>query len=102
MHYEEMVSVQLDWFAAIGVLIGCLFAYWWMHVKRFNYLRLLIVGMTGLALYLSGYYFMISSDIHVSQLYWLIVCRGFAYAVLSATFMVCLEEIMTFQHFFRR
>lgn len=101
MHYEEMVSVQLDWFAAIGVLIGCLFAYWWMHVKRFNYLRLLIVGMTGLALYLSGYYFMISSDIHVSQLYWLIVCRGFAYAVLSATFMVCLEEIMTFQHFFQ-
>lgn len=101
MHYEEMVSVQLDWFAAIGVLIGCLFAYWWMHVKRFNYLRLLIVGMTGLALYLSGYYFMISSDIHVSQFYWLIVCRGFAYAVLSATFMVCLEEIMTFQHFFQ-
>ena len=26
---------------------------------------------------------------------------AFAYAVLSATFMVCLEEIMTFQHFFQ-
>ena len=26
---------------------------------------------------------------------------GFAYAILSATFMVCLEEIMTFQHFFQ-
>lgn len=29
------------------------------------------------------------------------MCRGFAYAVLSATFMTCLEEIMTFQHFFQ-
>ena len=38
---------------------------------------------------------------HISQLYLLTVCRGFAYAVLSATFMVCLEEIMTFQHFFQ-
>lgn len=44
---------------------------------------------------------MVSSDIPVWQLYFPVVCRGFAYAVLSATFMVCLEEIMTFQHFFQ-
>lgn len=101
MHYEEMVSVQLDWFTLIGILGGCLFAYWWMHVKRFNYLRLLIVGIGGLVCYLAGYYFTLSMDIHLSQLYLPTVCRGFAYAVLSATFMVCLEEIMTFQHFFQ-
>ena len=27
--------------------------------------------------------------------------RGFSYAILSATFMVCLEEIMSFRHFFQ-
>lgn len=101
MHYEEMVSVRLDWWAAAGILAGCLFAYWWMHVRRFNYLRLLIVGLGALVCYLLGYYFTLSSDIHLSQLYLPTVCRGFAYAVLSATFMVCLEEIMTFQHFFQ-
>lgn len=38
MDYEEMVSVRLNWFVLIGIIAGCLFAYWWMHVKRFNYL----------------------------------------------------------------
>lgn len=101
MHYEEMASVRLDWFALVGILIGCLFSYWWMHVKRFSFLRLIIVGMAGITCYLLGYYFVLSSDIHISQLYLPVVCRGFAYAVLSATFMVCLEEIMSFQHFFQ-
>ena len=101
MHYEEMVSVRLDWLSLTGILIGCLFAYWWMHVKRFSYIRLITVGIAGLIGYLLGYYFTISSDIHISQLYLPTVCRGFAYAILSATFIVCLEEIMTFQHFFQ-
>ncbi len=101
MHYDETVSVRLDWFALAGILAGCLFAWWWMHIKRFNYLRLIIVGIASLACYLAFYYFTISSDIHISQLYLATVCRGFAYAVLSATFFVCLEEIMTFQHFFQ-
>lgn len=101
MHYEETVSVQLDWLALVGILSGCMFAYWWMHVKRFNYMRLIIVGIAALIAYLMGFYFTISSEIHISQLYLPTVCRGFAYAILSATFMVCLEEIMTFQHFFQ-
>ena len=97
MHYEALVSVRLDWLALAGILSGCLFAYWWMHIRRFSYLRLIAV----LAGYLLGFYFTLSTDIHISQLYLPVVCRGFAYAVLSATFMVCLEEIMTFQHFFQ-
>ncbi len=101
MHYEEMVSVGLNWFALIGVVTGCLFAYWWMHVKRYNFFRLIIIGMGGIICYLLGYYFTLSSDIHLSQLYLPVVCRDFAYAVLSATFMICLEEIMSFQHFFQ-
>ena len=101
MHYEEMVSVQLDWFCALGIVSGCLFAWWWMHIKRFNYLRLIIIGIGALICYLCGYYLTLSSEIHISQLYLPTLCRGFAYAILSATFMVCLEEIMTFQHFFQ-
>lgn len=92
---------MLDWPMLAGVVSGCLFAYWWMHVRRFPYVRLLIVGLIGVMGYLLGFYFTISSEISLSQLYLPILCRGFAYAVLSATFMTCLEEIMTFQHFFQ-
>lgn len=101
MHYEEMVSVQLDWFALMGILLGCLFSYWWMHIRHFSFVRLIIVGIFGLICYLVGYYFTVSSDIHWTQICLPIVCRGFAYAVLSATLMVCLEEMMSFQHFFQ-
>lgn len=101
MHYGAMTSVQLDWPALAGVLTGCIFAYWWMHIRHFNYLRLIIVGLGGIVCYLSGSYLLISTDIHISQLYLPIFCRSFAYAVLSATFMTCLEEIMSFQHFFQ-
>lgn len=101
MHYGEMVSVQLDWQVLIGVLAGCMFSYWWMHIRHFNFLRLIIIGIVAIICYLLGFYFTISSDIHISQIFLPIVCRGFAYAVLSATFMVCLEEIMSFQHFFQ-
>lgn len=101
MHYGTLTGVQLDWPMLAGVLSGCLFAYWWMHVRRYNYLRLIIVGLAGIICYLVIFYFTLSPDIHISQLYLPTVCRGFAYAVLSATFMTCLEEIMTFQHFFQ-
>lgn len=101
MKYEEMVSVRLDWAVLFGAVSGCLFAYWWMHLRRLNYLRLIIVGMGGIICYLLVFYFTISTDIHISQLYFPLFCRGFAYAVLSATFMTCLEEIMSFQHFFQ-
>ena len=70
-------------------------------VSVFSYIRLLSIGIIGLIGYLLGYYFTLSGEIHISQLYLPTACRGFAYAILSATFMVCLEEIMTFQHFFQ-
>ena len=101
MHYGAMTSVRLDWPALVGVLAGCLFSYWWMHVRRFNYLRLVIVGLGGIVGYLLLSYFLVSSDIHLSRFHLPVFCRGFAYAVLSVTFMTRLEEIMSFEHFFQ-
>ncbi len=83
------------------ILAVCLFACWWMHVRRFSYLRLIIVGTGGIICYLACCYFLISSDIHITQFHLPVFCRSFAYAVLSAAFMTCLEEIMSFRHFFQ-
>ena len=101
MRYGTMTGVQLDWPVLSGILSGCMFTYWWLHIRRFSYLKLIIIGLTGIICYLAGMYFLLSSDIHLSLLYLPMACRGFAYAVLSATFMICLEEIMSFQHFFQ-
>ncbi len=101
MGYGDTTSVWLDLPGAAGILAGCLFAYWWMHVRRFNYLRLIIVGLVALSAYQVMLYFTVSSDIAFHMLYLPTACRNFAYAVLSSTFFVCLEEIMTFPHFFQ-
>lgn len=101
MHYADTVSVRFDRAALAGILTGCAFAYWWMHIRRYSYTRLMIVGLLGVAAYLGGFYFTLSSDIHWTQLCLPIACRGFAYAVLSIVFLTSLEEIMSFRHFFQ-
>ena len=101
MHYEEMVSVQLNGPILVGALAGCLFSYWWMHIKRFGFVKLIAIGVTGITCYLITFYFTISAEIHLSQLYFPMICRGFAYAVLSVTCMTCMEELMDFRHFFQ-
>ena len=101
MHYAETVTVQLNWVALCGILAGCGFAYWWMHVRRLNYLRLILVGFAALAAYLVSFYLLIDDNIHLSQLSLPVVCRSFAYAVLSIVFITALEELMTFRHFFQ-
>lgn len=90
-----------QWHVLAGSVAGCLFSWWWMHWKRLSYLKLLIVGTGTPACHMISYYFLISHDIHISALYAPSVLRGFSYAILSATFMVCLEEIMSFRHFFQ-
>lgn len=70
-------------------------------MKHYSFVKLIIVGVAGILCYLLCYYFLISTDINISKLYMGSVFCGFASVVLSATFMVCLEEITTFQHFFQ-
>ena len=52
MHYGTMTSVQLDWPVLAGGLAGCPVAYWWMHIRRVNYLRLIVIGLGEIIGYL--------------------------------------------------
>ncbi|MBE6287020.1 MAG: hypothetical protein E7099_02355 [Mediterranea massiliensis] len=101
MHYHETVFVQLNWWAIVGILGGCGFSFWWMHLQKLNYIKLILVGFGILICYLMGYYFIISSDIHLSQLYPIVFCRGFAYSILSIVFITSLQQLMSFPHFFQ-
>lgn len=101
MHYAETTGALLDWPVLAGTVCGCAFAYWWMHTRRYNYLRLLTIGTAAVGCCLIGFYAMMSHHIHVMQLAPTVFFRGFAAGVLCPTFFVCLHEIMSFQHFFQ-
>lgn len=77
------------------------FSYWWLHTCRRSYLRLCAIALAVLAGYLFGFYSLMTTDIHISQLALPVACRGFAYAALCCAFFVWLHEIMSFQHFFQ-
>lgn len=48
MGYAEMVSVRLDGAVLAGSVAGCVFAWWWMHVRRWPVAwRVCRAGWTG-------------------------------------------------------
>ncbi len=101
LHYGTWTGAFYNGYLALGLVVGCLFALWWMKVMGLSYVRLIIVGLLGLLGYLVGMYLLVNPEISREQLFWPIVLRGFATAVLGATFLTSLHDAMDFQTFFQ-
>jgi hypothetical protein len=101
MHYSALTGAFYDGYLAVGALVGCLFALWWMKVMNWSYVRLIIVGLLGLLGYLFGMYMLVNPEISQEQLFWPIFFRGFATAVLGSAFLTSLHDSMNFFTFFQ-
>lgn len=101
MHYDDLTAEKLNQWSLPGIWAGCLFSLGWLKIMRWNAYRLMAVALLAFALYAGGFYFTVDSSISIAQLRLPLVCRGFAYAVLSISLMWCLECIMSFHHFFQ-
>ena len=101
MHYDDLTAEKLNQWSLPGIWAGCLFSLGWLKIMRWNAYRLMAVALLVFALYAGGFYFTVDLSISITQLRLPLVCRGFAYAVLSISLMWCLECIMSFQHFFQ-
>lgn len=101
MHYDDLTAEKLNQWSLPGIWAGCLFSLGWLKIMRWNAYKLMAVALLVFALYAGGFYFTVDSSISIAQLRLPLVCRGFAYAVLSISLMWCLECIMSFQHFFQ-
>lgn len=101
MHYDNITSATLDGAAVTGVIVGCLFALWWMKVMRFSYVRLIIVGLVMMIAYLVGMYFLITPAISREMLAAPVFCRSVATALFSIAFLTSLHDVMEFHIFFQ-
>lgn len=101
MDYEMLTSRALTLWALPGIYLGCLLAWLWLKVWRFNVYKLIAIGLIGVTLYAAGFYFLVADHINIEVLRLPLVFRGFGYAVLSISLMWSLHEIMTFEHFFQ-
>ena len=101
MHYADHTYEALNQWSLPGIWAGCLFALGWLKLMRWNVYKLIAVALLAFSLYAGGFYFLVDSNISISQLAVPIVWRGFSYAVLCVSFMWCLHAIMSFEHFFQ-
>lgn len=101
MHYTDLTAETLNLWSLAGAIPGCLFSLLWLKVMRWSQYRLIALGMASIGIYCVGLYFLVSPDVAFSQLIPPLVFRGFGYALLCITFMWCLHEIMSFEHFFQ-
>lgn len=101
LHYNILNGASLYLWTIAGVIIGCAFAYFWMKTMRFNFIKLIAVGIGILSVYMVMYYFLISSQVNIEKFYLPAIIRGCSYGILSSTFFTCLQELMTFRHFFQ-
>ena len=101
LHYTDYMGAWRYWPALLGCWAGCGFAYWWMKMHNFTYIRLAVVGLLALLAYLVQMYFLISPHIAREMFFWPVVCRGFAATVLGIMFMISLHDSMDFLTFFQ-
>ena len=101
MHYTDLTYETLNQWSLIGVYLGCLFSLGWLKAMQWSQYRLIAIGMSFIALYCMGFYFLVSPEVGYYQLVPPLICRGFGYSILCIAFMWCLHEVMSFEHFFQ-
>ncbi len=101
MHYTDLTHETQNLWSLIGIYAGCLFSLWWLKAMQWRPYRLLALGMGAVCLYCVGFYFLVSPATGYYQLIPPLICKGFGYAVVCITFIWCLHEVMSFEHFFQ-
>lgn len=101
LHYTDWSGANRHLVAIVGCWAGCAFAYWWLKVRGWGYLRLGIAATVALLAYLVQMYFIVDPGLSREMLYPAIFCRGFAGTVMSIMLMTCLNASMDFHTFFQ-
>lgn len=101
MHYADHTYEALNLWALPGMWAGCMFSLGWLKLMRWNVYKLIALALCFFALYVGGFYVLVDSNLNIMQLHVPLMCRGFSYAILCISFMWCLHEIMSFEHFFQ-
>ena len=100
-HYEDITKESLLLWAIPGFYIGIAIDLLWLKVFKFKVWKLLGIGFLCIAIYAYGFYSLTDLNIPIELLRLPLIFRGIAYAILSATLMWALDEMLhDLEHFF--
>lgn len=102
MNYGMMThQLHFGTVGTAGILSGCLFAYWWLAIRRYRLLPLLAIGISLIIAYLFEMYTTMSPEINIGKLYPAVFCRQFATATLGICLLTAVQSLVGFMHFFQ-
>ncbi len=100
LHFGSVTTNRLNLVEWTGVIAGCCFCLFWCKVLRWQYTRLLTLGVAAMAAYPVIMYFLVDPGLPLEYLYLPTFLRSFGNAIFFCMLTIYLEELMPFQHFF--
>ncbi len=101
MEWHKHTKAILDYPVMGGAVCACLFALFWLKVWQRGRVRLIAIGLAAFIAYVLCFYFTISTEITIQQLYLPIFLRGFAATLLGITLLYTIQSVMNFMVFFQ-
>lgn len=101
MEWHNHTSSILNWPTMGGIVCACFFALLWLRVWMFGRVRLIAIGLAVFVAYAVCFYFTVSTDMTIQQLYLPMFLRGFAATLLSIVMLYSIQSVTNFMVFFQ-
>lgn len=101
MEWHSHTTAVLNYPTMAGVVLACLFALLWLKVWQRGRVRLIAIGLAVFIAYVLSFYFTVSTEISIRQLYLPMFLRGFAATLLGAVLLYTIQSAMNFMVFFQ-
>lgn len=101
MEWHSHTTAMLNYPAMAGVILACLFALLWLKVWQKGRVRLIAIGVAVFIAYVLCFYFTVSTEMTIRQLYLPMFLRGFAATLLGTVLLYTIQSVMNFMVFFQ-
>lgn len=101
LHYDSLNSVSLNWPALFGTVAGAVFTLYALVKLHLTYKQVTIIGFICILLYQVEFYFLISPDTKIEQLYLPLFIKNFGNVAIYIALTVYLQQMVPFLFFFQ-
>lgn len=101
MEWNSYTTAVLNYPTIAGVVCACLFGLLWLKVWQRGRVRLIAIGLAVFIAYAMCFYFTVSTEMSISQLYLPVFLRGFAATLLGIVLLYTIQSMTHFMIFFQ-
>lgn len=94
-------TAVLNYPTMAGVFCASLFSLLWLKVWQLGRVRLIAIGLAVFSAYALSFYFVVSADVSIGQLWLPVFLRGFAATLLGTVLLYAIQSVMNFMVFFQ-